>query len=112
VEIDSISSQRIDTLAWHHADREICNSSIEIISGQRQIVYAGPSAKSAASRYIPRSSGANRSIIQTAIEVHTISFAPSGAGKSVVAARRFGFPKTDVITTKATNAPKNRKESA
>jgi hypothetical protein len=56
---------------------------------------------------MPRSSGKKRSIIQTAIEAHTISLAPSGGGKSVVVGRRFGLPKADVIKTNATNRAKN-----
>jgi len=74
-------------------------------------VYAGPSAKSAANQYIPRSSGAKRSIIHTAIKAQLISFAPSGAGNSVELASRFGLPNIDVITTNAANAAENRKES-
>jgi hypothetical protein len=50
--------------------------------------------------------------IQTASEAQAISLAPRGAGNSVEVARRFGLPKSDVITTKVLRRPKNRAESA
>jgi hypothetical protein len=75
-------------------------------------VYAGPIAKTAANQYIPTPSAATRSIIQTAIKDQAITFAPSGAGKSVEVASRLGFPNIDVITTNATSTPKTRRESS
>jgi hypothetical protein len=82
-----------------------------MVSGQRQIVYAGPIAKTAANQYIPTPAEATISIIQIAIKAQLISFAPNGAGKSVELARRFGLPNIDVTTTNAQSAPKsNRRE--
>ena len=63
----------------------------------------------AANQYNPTPSVATRSIIHIAIKAQLISFAPSGAGKSVEVARRFGLPNIDVIITNAQSAPKNSK---
>jgi hypothetical protein len=68
--------------------------------------------KRAANQYIPMASGAKRRNIQTASEAQAISLAPRGAGNSLEVARRFGLPKSDVITTKALRRPKNRAEAA
>jgi hypothetical protein len=83
-----------------------------MVSGQRQIVYGGPIAKMAVNQYIPTPNGATRSIVQTAIKAQLISFAPSGAGKSVEVASRFGLPNIDVITTNAISAPKNNRRAS
>ena len=73
------------------------------------MVYAGPSAKIAANQYIPTPSAATRSITQRAIKAQAMSFAPSGAGKSVEVASRFGLPSIDVTITSATSPPKKIK---